>query len=140
MRQFEYNIFFSSFSAFTSDRSRLRAGGAPLVSRNLAACGGSRWKSSRMAAAMAGACPGPQAHSCAASFSGSSHAFRCSISFSPARVATELDWSTCRFCSGCSHQGRAPSCPSPATLLVLSQVLAWVVATEVSLADCTRPA
>lgn len=73
----------STYFPFDSD--------APLECRKAAAWGGRRWNSSRMAAAMAGAWPGAHAHSCAASLSGSSHAFRCSISFSPAAWSDRTD-------------------------------------------------
>ena len=54
------------------------------VSRNLAACGGSRWKSASVAAAMSASWPGSQWCGAASSLSGSSHLRRWSTSFSPA--------------------------------------------------------
>mmetsp|Transcript_19042 Transcript_19042/g.53414 ORF Transcript_19042/g.53414 Transcript_19042/m.53414 type:complete len:212 (-) Transcript_19042:782-1417(-) len=52
-------------------------------SRNFEAVGGRRWNSSIIAAATFWSSPGRQAFWPTASFSGSSHFFRCSTSFSP---------------------------------------------------------
>ena len=69
--------------------SATRPGRSFADSRNLLADGGSRWNSSIIAAAIFCSSPGRQLFWAAASFSGSSHFFRWSTSFSP---SVSLKW------------------------------------------------